>query len=186
MTELNEEQLAHTFDLFAEGFYFIFSMISKDKAKLRDLFMDAFDREMAIVCLEGDTPVGMLACGNCQKQPIAMKKETCVRLLGKLKGGLVYAFAGTMLSSPKVKGADEGYLDYLTTDPAMRGRGVATLLLDRAREFFPYERFSFEVLSKNGNAIRLYRKLGYEEVKVKNDVFAMLVGSGRPVIFRVP
>ena len=186
MTELNEEQLAHTFDLFAEGFYFIFSMISKDKAKLRDLFMDAFDREMAIVCLEGDTPVGMLACGNCQKQPIAMRKETCAALLGRFKGGLVYAFAGPMLGKPKVTDPAEGYLDYLTTDPACRGRGIGTKLLQNGSGgAFPYGRYSFEVLSKNENAIRLYKKLGYTVEKVKNDPFAMLVGSGRPVIFRV-
>jgi len=186
MTELDEPQVTRAFELFAEGFYFIFSPISKDKARLAQLFMDAVDREMAIVCLDGDQAVGMLACGNAEKQPVALKKETCLRVLGRIKGTLVYRLAGPMLSKPKVKDSDEGYLDYLTADPACRGKGIGTKLLRSAREFFPYERFSFEVLSKNETAIKLYKKLGFEQVKIKNDPFAMLVGSGRPIIFRVP
>ena len=148
--------------------------------------MEAFERDMAVVCLEGERAVGMLACGNAQKQPVALQKAACVRVLGRLKGTLVYRLAGPLLSKPKVKGGAEGYLDYLTTDPACRGKGVATQLLLRARDYFPYARLSFEVLSKNENAIRLYKKLGFQQVKVKNDPFAMLVGSGRPIIFRVP
>ena len=33
MSELDEPQVARVFELFAEGFYFIFSPISKDKAE---------------------------------------------------------------------------------------------------------------------------------------------------------
>jgi len=182
LSELSEPQARRTFELFAEGFYNIFSPISKNKAKLAQLFMDSFDRQMAHVCLYGDQAVGMLACGNAKKQPIRLRRKTCLRVLGRPKGILVYRLANPMLSRPKVKGDREGYLDYLTTDPAFRGKGIGSRLMRHACETWPYDRFSFEVLEKNENAIRLYKKLGFRPVKVKNDPFAMLAGGGRPII----
>jgi len=186
MTELNEPQRKRAIELFVEGFISIFNPISKDKAKLAELFGDALDSEMAIACLDGEQVVGMLSCGNSQKQPIDLQKKSCLRVLGKFKGTLVYLLARPMLLKPKVTDPKEGYLDYLTTDPALRGRGVATKLMTGGGAFFPYERFSFEVLEKNETAIRLYKKMGCEVVKVKRDPFAWVVGQGRPIIMRQP
>ncbi|MCL2107377.1 MAG: GNAT family N-acetyltransferase [Oscillospiraceae bacterium] len=184
LSELSEAQAERAFELFAEGFFFIFSPISKDKAKLRQLFMDSFDRQSVFVCLYEGEVAGFLAWGDHEKQPIRMRKETCLRLFGRLKGSAVYQLAGGMLSKPKVKNGGEGYLDYLTTDPAFRGRGVGTRLLRHMCAHLPYDSFFLEVLSKNENAIRLYQKLGFKKVKTKNDPFAMLVGYGRPILMR--
>jgi len=186
MSELTREQLVQCFDLFAEGFTFIFSPISKDKAKLRELFLDSFDRDMAYVCLCDGRAAGMIAWGDNKRQPINMRKETCLALLGRVKGSLVYRFANPMLSKPKVKGDDEGWLDYLTTDPAYRGRGIGSKLILHARDTLPFDKLSFEVLEKNETARRLYLRLGFQEVKVKNDLVAMVVGSGRPIVMDIP
>ena len=182
LSALSEEQAIQAFDMFAEGFYFIFSPISKNKQKLRELFMQSFDRDMAWVCLCDERPVGFIACGDSRRQPVNMEKEACLHVLGKLKGFLVWRLAGSMLGKPKVTDAREGWLDYLTTDPAFRGRGVASRMIRHACETLPFERFSFEVLSKNENAIRLYEKLGMQRVKVKNDPAASLVGHGKPIV----
>ena len=182
LSELTEEQISRTFDMFAEGFYFIFSPISRDKAKLRELFMASFDRDMGYVYLEGGVPMGFLSCGSSERQPVNMSKETCLRVLGRVKGSLVYRFAAPILAKPHTRDPREGYLDYLTTDPAFRGRGIGTKMFCYVCENLPYERYTFEVLSKNENAIRLYNKLGMRQVRVKNDPVASLVGHGRPII----
>ena len=182
LSELTEAQAAQAFDMFAEGFYFIFSPISKDKAKLRELFLSSFDRNMAWVCLIEGKPVGFIAYGTHERQPVNMGKEACLRVLGRFKGSLVYRFAAPILARPHTRDPKEGYLDYLTTDPACRGRGIGTAMFRHVCENLPYERYTFEVLSKNETAIRLYTKLGMRQVKVKNDPVASLVGHGKPII----
>ncbi|MDR2687614.1 MAG: GNAT family N-acetyltransferase [Oscillospiraceae bacterium] len=182
LSELTDAQAAQAFDMFAEGFYFIFSPISKDKARLRELFLASFDREMAWVCLIGGRPVGFVACGTSERQPVNMRKEDCLRVLGRAKGTLVYWFAAPILAKPHARDPGEGYLDYLTTDPAFRGRGIGTAMFRHVCETLPYERYTFEVLSRNETAIRLYTKLGMRRVRVKNDPVASLVGHGKPVI----
>jgi len=182
LSALTDAQAAQAFDMFAEGFHFIFSPISKDKAKLRELFMASFDPEMAWVCLIDGRPASFISCGNSEKQPVNMRKEDCLRVLGQVKGRLVYRFAAPILAKPHVEDLSVGYLDYLTTDPACRGRGIGTAMFRYVCETLPYERYTFEVLSKNENAIRLYKKLGMREVKIKRDPVASLVGSGSPII----
>jgi ribosomal protein S18 acetylase RimI-like enzyme len=179
---LTDAQAAQAFDMFAEGFYFIFSPISKDKARLRELFMASFDPEMAWVCLMEGRPVGFLSCGTHERQPVNMRREDCLRVLGRFKGSLVYRLAAPILARPHVEGADVGYLDYLTTDPAYRGRGIGTAMFRYVCETLPYGRYTFEVLSKNEAAIRLYKKLGMRQVRVKRDPVASLVGHGSPII----
>ena len=182
LSELTDTQASQAFDMFAEGFYFIFSPISKDKAKLRELFMASFDPGMAWVCLIEGRPVGFLSCGTHERQPVNMRKEDCLRVIGRFKGRLVYRFAAPILAKPHVEDPSLGYLDYLTTDPSFRGRGIGTAMFRYVCETLPYERYTFEVLSKNETAIRLYTKLGMRQVKVKNDPVASLVGHGKPII----
>jgi len=182
LSALTEAQVSQAFDMFAEGFYFIFSPISKDKARLRELFMASFDREMAWVCLMEGRPVGFLSYGTNERQPVNMRREDCLRVLGRFKGGLVYRFAAPILAKPHVADANVGYLDYLTTDPAYRGRGIGTAMFRYACETLPYERYTFEVLSKNEVAIRLYKKLGMRQVRIKRDPVTSLVGHGSPII----
>jgi len=182
LSELTDAQAAQAFDMFAEGFYFIFSPISKDKARLRELFLASFDRGMAWVCLVEGRPAGFLSCGTHERQPVNMRREDCLRVLGRVKGSLVYRFAAPILAKPHVEDPGVGYLDYLTTDPAFRGRGIGTAMFRHVCEQLPYERYTFEVLSKNETAIRLYKKLGIRQVKVKRDPVAALVGHGRPII----
>jgi len=182
LSALTDAQAAQAFDMFAEGFYFIFSPLSRSKARLRELFLASFDREMAWVYLDGGRPVGFMAYGTHERQPVNMRRETCLRVLGRFKGALVYRFAAPILARPHAEDAGVGYLDYLTTDPAYRGRGIGTAMFRYACETLPYERYTFEVLSKNENAIRLYKKLGMRQVKIKRDPVASLVGHGNPII----
>jgi ribosomal protein S18 acetylase RimI-like enzyme len=59
-----------------------------------------------------------------------------------------------------------GYIVGVVTDGAARGRGIATHLLERAHVFAQRRGKSWVVLdvdSENANAIRVYRRLGYEE-----------------------
>ncbi|MCI4363251.1 MAG: GNAT family N-acetyltransferase, partial [Thermoplasmata archaeon] len=65
-------------------------------------------------------------------------------------------------------GKRAGYIASVVTSPAMRGRGVATAIMDAAhaelRRFGrPYA--VLDVLLSNSGARRLYRKLGYEPIR---------------------
>ena len=61
---------------------------------------------------------------------------------------------------------EEAELLNLGVDPAWRGRGVASRLLDALRSAARGEIF-LEVSETNAHAIALYRKLGWEQIGIR-------------------
>ena len=43
LSELDENQLSHSINVFVEGFYNVFKSVSKDKEKLHMIFKSSFD-----------------------------------------------------------------------------------------------------------------------------------------------
>ena len=186
LSQLNCAQTEQAIDLFVDGFYNIFSMsVSKDKDLLKELFIDAFDRDMVFVCLSKESVIGFLGLGNINKRCVCLSRETCKRLLGKFKGALIYAQMGRMLHEITVHAPDEGYIDYITTDSHYRGKGIATKLIKYICDTLPYKQYMLDVLSKNTNAKNLYEYLGFTQVRIKKNPLVMLSGMGRQIIMKL-
>ena len=84
LSELNEVQVRQATAICVDGLYNIFSIISKDKNLLTELFMDSFDYDMCYACIYNGEAVGFIGLGNSSKRAAAnMKLETFERLFGK-------------------------------------------------------------------------------------------------------
>lgn len=57
--------------------------------------------------------------------------------------------------------ADQAYILCIATDPAFRGRGVASALLGEAAQSAAGRPVVLDVLEDNGKAIRLYERMGF-------------------------
>lgn len=98
-------------------------------------------------------------------------KHGLCRLIGRLKGRLLYPFLQREFHSRIHIGDNEGYIEAVATDPQFRGMGVATGLLNHVMNVTPYEIFSLEVMDTNATAIQLYEKQGFVIYKIKKQRF---------------
>lgn len=72
------------------------------------------------------------------------------------------------LTIDKEAEVEDLYLDTLCVNPAYRGHGIGTALIQFVERYARekgYERLSLAVEKNNANAQKLYTKLGYKEVK---------------------
>lgn len=185
LSELNEALKYEAISVFLEGFYPIFSkMVSKDRDVLHTLFGDSFQENMAYACLFDNKVVGFLAYSNSKQRSVALKKEVCQRLLGRISGFLVYQQMGAMLCKVNVSSEKECYLDFLATSEAARGKGVGAALMNYALALPEYDVYTLDVLEKNNVAVTLYEKLGFCRVKTVANPIKMLSGYGKSIFMR--
>lgn len=186
LSELNHAQVEQAVAVFIDGFYYIYAKaVSKDKTLLKKLFIDAFDYDMVYVCLYEGRVVGFLGLGNSHKRCIALRKETCKRLLGSFKGAMIYMQMGGILHEITVHGINEGYIDYITTDDNYRGQGIATRLIKYACDTLSYESYTLDVLSKNTTAKKLYEHLGFVQTNIKKNLLVKLGGFGNQIVMKL-
>lgn len=186
LSELNRPQVEQAVAIFIDGFYYIYEKaVSKDKALLKKLFIDAFDHDMVFVCLHEGRVVGFLGLGNSHKRCVALSKEICKRLFGKYKGAVIYLQMSKMLHEITVHEKNEGYIDYITTDDNYRGKGIATRLIKYACDTLSYESYTLDVLSKNMTAKRLYEHLGFEQINIKKNPLIILGGFGNQIVMKL-
>lgn len=80
-------------------------------------------------------------------------------------------------------GTGMAFLSYIAIAPAVRGRGVATKLLEGFMLRYPAaDRWELDVFSDNGPARALYRKLGFSEVSEFAWVRRDLPALGEPLM----
>lgn len=186
LSELNHAQVEQAVAVFIDGFYYIYAKaVSKDKTLLKKLFIDAFDYDMVYVYLYEGRVVGFLGLGNSHKRCIALRKETCKRLLGSFKGAMIYMQMGGILHEITVHGINEGYIDYITTDDNYRGQGIATRLIKYACDTLSYESYTLDVLSKNTTAKKLYEHLGFVQTNIKKNLLVKLGGFGNQIVMKL-
>ncbi|WP_027633694.1 GNAT family N-acetyltransferase [Clostridium hydrogeniformans] len=174
---LDENYKTKAIELFVDGFYNIFSF-SKDKKILQELFIQSLDFSIIYVCLHETNVVGFLGIGNNKKRPACFDKSVCQKLLGKVKGFIVYNQLSVIMEKPAVKGEKDLYIDYLTTDKKYGRKGIATKLINFVCDELDFNECYIEVLSKNENAKRLYEKIGFKEYKRIYNPFIMMQGLG--------
>lgn len=183
LNNLDSNRKKEAAKLFVEGFKYIFCF-TKDEQKLIDLFIPSFDYNLVHVCMANDEIVGIIALADNKKRVFQFEHNTCKNVFGNFMGNLLYKQLNSMVGKPVVKNNDELYIDYITTKSSMRGKGVATKLIEHVCSMPQYKTCYLEVLSKNKNAKKLYEQLGFQISEKKFDFFPIVLGFGQPYLMK--
>jgi ribosomal protein S18 acetylase RimI-like enzyme len=127
-----------------------------------------FSYEHAWIAEEGGTVHGMLL-GYTGAIKAAQDPRTGLALLGVLRAGLIRRLPALLRtqSTIGVMGRDEFYISNVAVYPAHRGRGIGSLLIERARAEATKahaSRLILDVETDNPDAQRLYERLGFRVV----------------------
>ena len=123
LSELNEIQVKQATAVCVDGLYNIFSIITKDKNILTELFMESLDYDRCYVCLYDGEVAGFMGLGNSSKRAAGnMKIETFERLFGKFKAKNIFPGVSKGMAVPKVKSENEVEIDYFATVPHLRSK----------------------------------------------------------------
>ena len=187
LSELNEIQVRQATAICVEGLYDIFSMISKDKNLLTELFMESFDYDMCYACLHDGEAVGFIGLGNSSKRAAGnMKLETFEKLFDKRKAKYMFPGIYAGMGKPKVKSDKELEVDFLATSPALRSKGIGKLLMVFVCENLGYETCVLDVYSKNIKAIKFYERLGFKQYSVKSEwMIRLFRGIGKTITMKL-
>ena len=185
LSELEEEQVYQATSICIDGLYNVFSMLSKDKVILREIFKDSFQYDMNYACLYEGEIAGFIGIGNSSIRPASdMKLETFEKYLGK-NAGMIHKFTEPAFSKIRVDSDNVVEIEFLVTSPHFRGKGIATKLIEFVCDMPEYDYCVLDVYSKNPNAIRLYEKLGFRQVKVKSEWILRLRGVGKTITMKL-
>ena len=185
LSELDSVQTDQAATILVEGLYNVFSIISKDKNKLKELFKGSLDDDMNYACVYNGQVVGFIGLGNSLKRAAGkMTTEIFERVFLK-RNNLMYKTISSAFTKLKVKSDKEVEIEFLATASHFRGKGVATQLIRHICNSLHYETCVLDVFSKNPNAIRLYEQLGFKQVRVKCDWLLILRGIGKTITMRL-
>ena len=184
LSELNENQINQAINVFVEGFYNVFSSISKDKEKLHRIFICSFDRDMTYAYLQDDEVVGFLGIANHIKRPLKFDKEVFIKEIGGFAGKVTYFGVSMAMEKLHVITSQEVYIDFIATNPNHRSKGIGKKLIMFVRESLGYKHIELEVFSKNPRAKQFYEREGFKVIKKKIDPLNVLQGFGRRIVMR--
>lgn len=185
LSELDEKKINQSISVFIEGFYNVFSSISKDKEKLHNLFKHSFDYNMTYAYLKDGEVVGFLGLADYQKRPLKFNKEIFMDTIGGFPGKMTYKGMSTALEKVNVASPHVIHIDYIATSPEHRSKGIGKQLIKFVCNNLGYKQIELEVFSKNSRAKRFYEREGFKVVKVKRDLMMIMQGLGNYIMMRL-
>jgi ribosomal protein S18 acetylase RimI-like enzyme len=153
--------------VFVEGFYDWIKHFSKDKEKLVLAFAHVFSLEYFYVAVQGETIAAMAACTR-GFSPIELNRPEFVRVMGFIRGNIAYFMLNRHMvrnSYPFSLGKNTGTIEFVATAQNFRRQGLGYELLTFIMQENPHDSYILEVADTNENAVRLYEKLGFREIK---------------------
>ena len=184
LSELDEKQIDQVISVFVEGFYNVFSSISKDKEKLHKLFKYSFDYNRAYAYLHNGEAVGVLGLSDYQARPLKLSEEVFAEIMRGFAGKVAYKQICKVLETPHTMKPQEIFIDYIATNPMCRSKGIGTQLIEFIHNTLGYKHIELEVFSKNPRAKELYERLGFNSISVKRDFMTILKGYGNRIFMR--
>jgi ribosomal protein S18 acetylase RimI-like enzyme len=155
--------------IFAEGFSQWLGYFSKDKNKIAKAFAHMFVLDQFYVAIVNDKVAGMTACTDGKTLSVRLNKKELRKHLGFFKGSMAGIFLKKEFEAPYKKfPPNTGSIEFVGTAQEFRGQGVASQIIQYIIENTPYDDYVIEeVADTNTPAMRLYKKLGFEEYKRK-------------------
>ncbi len=177
---LTISQKSQAVDLFMEGFGHMMTF-SRDEKLKKELMLEIFHPTLFRCYVENGKVLGLLGIATNEIRPIDFRQDTCIRLFGKLKGGMISRQMNAVFQKPVVSFQDELYIDVLVTGSGARRKGVASTLLN---DVFRQKRYSvcyLHVFSTNQPAISLYEKHGFTVDRREKGSLMRFLGAGYPI-----
>ena len=154
--------------LYVEAFGKDMHAISKSPEKLVKAFTHMFVVEDFYVCIIDNEVVGIAACANREAYSIKHDKKELIKELGLTKGLIANRILKRIFTNPPKYPIEidskTGSIENVTTNINYRKKGIATSLIEYIFALNMYEKYILEVVDTNENAIKLYKKLGFNEV----------------------
>lgn len=153
--------------VFVEGFYDWIKYFCRNKEKLSAVFEHVFNTKYFYVAEENGKIASMAACTQ-GFSPIALRRKEFSRGLGFIRGNFAYYMLKRHMirnSYPFTLGKNTGSIEFVATSEEFRRQGVCHALLSYIIAQTPYDSYVLEVADTNTNALNLYQKLGFKEIK---------------------
>lgn len=156
-------------EIFAEGFSQWLGYFSKDKNKIANAFAHMFVLDQFYVAIANAKVAGMVACTDGSTFSVRLNKKELRKHLGFFKGSMAAIFLKKEFEAPYENFPPHtGSIEYVGTASEFRGQGVASQIIQHIIENTPYKDYVIEeVADTNIPAMKLYKKLGFEEYKRK-------------------
>ncbi len=156
-------------EIFAEGFTQWLIFFSKDKNVIAKAFAHMFILEQFYVAIANGEIAGVTACTDGKKRSVRLNKKELRKYLGFFKGTMAGIFLKKEFEAPYENfPPNTGSVEFVGTAQKFRGQGVASQIIQHIIENTPYNDYVIEeVADTNTPAMRLYKKLGFEEYKRK-------------------
>jgi len=186
LSELTEEQLNQSLDVFVEGFYNVFSSITKDKKKMHRIFKHSFDYTRTYACLQDEEVVGFLGLADSQGRALKLNRDVFLEEIGDgFQGKIIFKSVNAAMSKLNVVSPQEVYIDFIATSLTNRSKGIGAQLIAFVRDTLGCKTIELEVFSKNPRAKKFYEREGFKVVSEKRDVMMMLQGFGKRIVMRL-
>jgi len=108
------------------------------------------------------------------------------RQLGVARGTLAARILARQWMSQLAYPAATGYIEFVAVAERGRRQGIATKLVEGVIAQTPYTEFELEVTDVNIPARDCYRKVGFIEVRRKNEKFGRIKGFRERIYMRYP
>ncbi len=163
-------------NVFVDGYYKDLSFFSKDREKLCSAFKDTFCPDVFYLAELDGKIAGILACSNNKHRAMHIDKSSMSHGLGFLMGGIAFMLLNKGFNTPLDFTDETAYIECVATSEDARGKGVCTALFKHVMQELSYREYVLDVADTNMNAIKLYKKLGFEEFMRKFEKNAKLKG----------
>ncbi|MGM1033687.1 MAG: GNAT family N-acetyltransferase [Bacillota bacterium] len=156
-------------EIFAEGFSQWLGYFSKDKNIIAKAFAHMFVLDQFYVAIANDKVAGMTACTDGKTFSVKLNKKELRKHLGFFKGSMAGIFLKREFEAPYENfPSNTGSIEFVGTAHEFKGQGVASQIIHHIFENTPYDDYVIEeVADTNIPAMKLYKKLGFEEYKRK-------------------
>ena len=184
LSELDEKQIEQSINVFVDGFYFTLSSFSKDREKLRKLFVNSFDTDMTYAYLQDGKALGFLGLATHQKRPTKLNETTFIKEFGGFSGKRLYKAASAAMEKPVAINPEDIFIDYIATSTEHRSKGIGKQLIEFIRNTLGHKHIELETYTKNTRAIAFYERLGFKAIRVKKSLMMRIKGFGNRIYMR--
>jgi len=153
--------------IFTEGFYQWLNYFAKDKDKLTQAFEHVFDLSRFYVAVDGDKIAAITGCVGKSAKAMALDKKGLRKSFGLIVGNIAYTMLNKYLINPKYPfeiTENMGIIAVVAASPGYKRQGAAYRLMEHVMENERFSEYVLEVVDNNAAAIKLYEKLGFEEL----------------------
>ena len=141
-----------------------FIRLSKDMDRIARTLQNGIDVERFFIAMDGNEPVGVIACADCRGRAVTVRKADCRKHLGIIKGTVAEMFMAREFSRPLRYPLTTGYIEFVAVAQSARKQGLATKMLRAVMAQTDYREYMLDVSDTNPAAQKCYLKYGFTEV----------------------